>query len=244
MLYGIFSDVHANLEAFRAVLRFYEKNKVEHFICCGDLVGYGPQPRECVELVMALKDCRSVLGNHDAAVTGRIEMKWFNANALAAIEFARKNLSGAALAFLSALPEKLETPDFTVVHGSPKKPLTEYLLGEIQFVDSLKFWTVSPCFMGHTHMPAYFKHDAAGLPETDFLGPMLRVVSDGGRLMLNPGSVGQPRDGDPRSSCAVYDTENKVFEIFRVPYDIEKTTRLMSEFKMPVILGERLLLGF
>ena len=244
MLYGVFSDVHANLDAFKAVLGFYEKNKVEHFLCCGDLVGYGPQPRECVELAAALKDFRSVLGNHDAAVIGRMDMKWFNPNALAAIEFARKKISGASLAFLAALPEKMETPEFTMVHGSPRKPLTEYLLGENQFLDNLKLLKVSPCFMGHTHMPAYFRQDAAGLPESDFLAPLRRMTASAGRFMLNPGSVGQPRDNDPRASCAIYDTGKKVFEVFRVPYDIAKTRRLINEFKLPAILGERLAFGF
>ena len=244
MIYGVFSDIHANFEALRMVLGFYEKNKVEYFIYCGDLVGYGPQPQECVQALMALKDFRAVLGNHDAAVAGRMDMKWFNPNALAAIEFARKNLSGASLAFLAALPERLETPEFTMVHGSPRKPLTEYLLGESQFLDNLKLWTVSPCFVGHTHMPAYFRQDAAGFPDSDFLGPMQRMAVGGGRFMFNPGSVGQPRDNDPRASCAIYDTGKKVFEVFRVPYDIEKTCRLINEFKLPAILGERLAFGF
>ena len=93
-------------------------------------------------------------------------------------------------------------------------------------------------------MPAYFRNAASGFPESDFLIPMRRMTADSGRFMFNPGSVGQPRDNDPRASCAIYDSEKKVFEVFRVPYDIEKTRRLMSEFELPAILGERLTLGF
>lgn len=245
MRYGVFSDVHGNYEALKAVLSFYQKNAIENFICCGDIVGYGPQPAECVEALRGLKGLTAVLGNHDAAAVGRMDVKWFNTNAAWAIEFARAKLSGEALDFIARLPERAETADFTVVHGSPRKPLTEYLLSELQFADNVKGWTVSPCFIGHSHMPIYFRNNRdTGLPAADFMRPMDRIVLSPGPVMFNPGSVGQPRDGDPRASCAIYDTERRIFDHFKVFYDVGATQQRMAELKMPGMLAERLSFGF
>ncbi|HBA60326.1 MAG TPA: metallophosphoesterase [Elusimicrobia bacterium] len=244
MRYGVFSDVHGNYEAFSAVLEFYRKNGVENYVCCGDIIGYGPQPLECVKAISGLKKLHIVMGNHDGALAGRIDIKWFNPNAMAAIEFARSRLDGQALDFIARLPEKVETADFTLVHGSPRKPLTEYMLSESQFADNASSWKVSPCFIGHSHMPLYFKEREGSLPETDFLKPMMKVSAENCRVMFNPGSVGQPRDGDPRASCAVYDSDKKVFELFRVFYNVENTQKLMGEMKLPAMLAERLSFGF
>ena len=244
MKYGVFSDVHGNYEALRAVLDFYRKNGVEHFICCGDVVGYGPQPLECAETLRGLKNLSIVMGNHDAAMVGKMDLKWFNLNAAWAIDFARTQLSGQTMAFIAGLPERLETADFTVVHGSPRKPLTEYMLSESQFADNVKGWTVSPCFVGHSHMPLHFREGETGIPETDFLKPAVKVPVRKGPVMINPGSVGQPRDGDPRAACGIYDPENKVFELYRVFYNVEATQKLMASLKMPAILSERLSFGF
>ena len=243
MLYGVFSDVHANYEALKAVLAFFRENKVSRFICCGDLVGYGPQPAECVREVMGLPGLSIVLGNHDAAVIGKIELRWFNHNARAAIEFAGKKLSADELAYLAALPETVKTGDFTLVHGSPRQPLTEYLLSETNFMENLACWETSPCFMGHSHMPVYFRVSGGFPPETDFLRPMSKVMLDGVRYMLNPGSVGQPRDGNPRASCGLYDPRKKIFELFRLDYDFLKTQELMKSVGLPQMLIERLSFG-
>ncbi|MFA6434189.1 MAG: metallophosphoesterase family protein [Elusimicrobiales bacterium] len=243
MIYGVFSDVHGNYEALKAVLDFFRRNKTSRFICCGDLVGYGPQPGECVRAAMGLAGLTIVLGNHDAALTGKMELRWFNANALEAIEFAGKTLSGAELAYLASLPETVKTADFTLVHGSPKQPLTEYLLSDPQFFENQRYWEISPCFMGHSHMPVYFRAAAGSPPETDFLRPMSKVMLDGVRYMLNPGSVGQPRDGNPRASCGLYDSKKKTFELFRVEYDVAKTQQLMRSAGLPQVLIERLAYG-
>jgi predicted phosphodiesterase len=243
MIYGVFSDVHGNYEALKAVLEFFRKNKAQRFICCGDLVGYGPQPSECVREIMAMPDITVVLGNHDAALTAKMDLRWFNHNALAAIEFAGKKLSGEELAYLAALPETVKTGDFTLVHGSPRRPLTEYLLSEPQFTENLPYWETSPCFMGHSHLPVYFRVSEGSMPETDFLRPMSKVMLDGVRYMLNPGSVGQPRDGNPRASCGLYDPQKKTFEIFRVDYDFTKTQELMKAADLPQVLIERVAFG-
>ena len=244
MKYGVFSDVHGNYEALKAVLAFYRKNGVENFICCGEVVGYGPQPLECAETMRGLKNLSIVMGNHDAATVGKMDLKWFNPNAAWAIDFARGQLTGQAMDFLARLPERLENKDFTVVHGSPRKPLTEYMLSESQFTDNLKGWNISPCFIGHSHMPLYFRNGETGIPRTEFLKPAVRVPVAAGPVMLNPGSVGQPRDGDPRAACGIYDPETKVFELYRVFYNVEATQQLMAGLKMPSILSERLSFGF
>ena len=244
MKYGVFSDVHANYGALSAVLDFYRRNGIENFICCGDLIGYGPQPQECVDALLGLKNLVTVMGNHDAALVGKIDLKWFNPNAVWAIDFARARLTGEALDFIARLPEKIETEEFTVVHGSPRKPLTEYLLSESQFADNAAAWKGSPCFMGHSHMPLYFRQTEEGVVETDFLKPLMKISAARGRAMLNPGSVGQPRDGDPRAACGIYDSNNKFFELYKVFYDVEATQKLMAEFKMPGLLAERLSFGF
>jgi predicted phosphodiesterase len=243
MRYGVFSDVHGNHTALRAVLDFYRKNGVERFVCCGDIVGYGPQPLECAEELRGLKNLTAVMGNHDAAAVGKMDVKWFNPNAAWAIDFARKQLTGQAFDFLARLPERCETADFTMVHGSPRKPLTEYLLSEGQFMDNTKGWDVSPCFVGHSHMPLYFREGENGVPETDFLKPGVRLAVRG-KFMLNPGSVGQPRDGDTRAACGIYDSERKTFELYRVFYDIGAVQQLMAGLKMPALLAERLSFGF
>ena len=217
---------------------------MEHFACCGDVVGYGPQPLECAEELLALKNLHIVMGNHDAAMVGKMDLKWFNQNAAWAIDFAKGQMTGRTMDFIARLPERLETPDFTMVHGSPRKPLTEYLLSESQFSDNIKGLTVFPCFIGHSHMPLYFREGEKGIPETDFLKPVVKVPAGKGPVILNPGSVGQPRDGDPRASCAIYDSDTKFFELYRVFYDIEATQKLMAGLKMPAILAERLSFGF
>ena len=244
MRYGVFSDVHGNYEALAAVLDFFDRNFAEAYIFCGDLVGYGPQPQECVDVVSRLPGLRAVMGNHDGALTGKIELRWFNANAAAAIEYAKLKLTGQARAFLADLPERVDDADFTLVHGSPRKPLTEYLLNGNQFSDNAGLWNTSPCFIGHSHMPMFFREREGAPVETDFLKPMRRLPAAGGRTMFNPGSVGQPRDGDPRASCALYDTETGTFEVFRVFYDVGATQKRMKAAGLPDALAERLSFGY
>ncbi|MBI4656821.1 MAG: metallophosphoesterase family protein [Elusimicrobia bacterium] len=245
MKFGVFSDVHSNLEALNAVLDFFKKNEITNYICCGDVVGYGPQPLECVRKVADLKNLTIVIGNHDAAVVGKMEMKWFNSQALEAIDFSRKNLSGELFRYLADLPEIIENQEFTIVHGSPKNHLKEYLLSESQFLENTGFWKISPCFIGHSHIPVYFKQNGIEIPESDFLKPLAKITANpAGKYMFNSGSVGQPRDGNPYASCAIYDSDKKAFEIFRIKYDVARTQKLMKEKKLPQVLIDRLSFGF
>lgn len=243
MKYGIFSDVHGNLEAFKVVLDFYARQGIKKLFFCGDLVGYGPNPLECIMLASSIENLTLVAGNHDAAVVGKMKVKWFNDNAASAIEFARSKLTGFAMNFLYNLPLRVETPHFTMVHGSPGKPLMEYLISEMQFLDNLKYWKISPCFIGHTHMPCYFSCDKNGFPHTDFLKTILTVKVDKESVIINPGSVGQPRDGDPRASCGIYNSYTREFELHRLYYDVGITQTKMKAYGMPDLLIERLGMG-
>lgn len=243
MLYGVFSDVHSNFQALEKVLGLFKKNNIENFICCGDIVGYGPQPAECLCAIMRLKNLTVVPGNHDAVVCGKMDVKWFNAAAIKAIKIVNEELSGAMIGFLVSNPEFVENEEFSLVHGSPKKHLTEYLINEEQFMNNINLWKGSVCFIGHSHMPIYFKHSGSGISK-DAMEPGQKIIMEkNARYMFNPGSVGQPRDGNPLTSCGIYDSKNKTFEMLRIEYDREKTQELMKEKNMPQPLIDRLRFG-
>jgi len=256
VLWGVFSDVHSNPEALDAALGALRKRGARGYVCCGDIVGYGPNPNEVVERIAALKPLHAVSGNHDLAVLGRMNLEWFNAYAQAAAVWTRWKLSEASARFLESLPQLVETEGFTVAHGSPRDPAEEYLLTPEQFVDNLAHFKVSPCFVGHSHLPWCFGAEAAGRPAGgDWSQAPLspweirkEQLSDGQKLaipkgvpwVLNPGSVGQPRDRDSRVSCAVYDDEKREFELVRAPYDIEAVQGRMREAGLPEFLAQRL----
>lgn len=243
MRYGIFSDVHGNLEAFKAVLDFFRRQDIRQFVFLGDLVGYGPNPMECVKLAMSIRNLYTVLGNHDAAVIGKMPSKWFNDAAMEAIEFTRSKLTGDAIEFLNSFPTRNQRENFTMVHGSPSKPLQEYLISEMQFLNNKTSWDTPLCFVGHTHIPSHFYSDSNTFPKMDFMKKRPKFTITEEKVLINVGSVGQPRDGDSRSSCAIYDTNTRVFELFRIPYDIKVTQQKMRNAGMPELLIDRLAMG-
>ncbi|MBU2530932.1 MAG: metallophosphatase family protein [Elusimicrobia bacterium] len=243
MLYGVFSDIHSNFPALKKVLEVFEKNNIENFIFCGDIVGYGPEPAACLNAIMALKNLTIVPGNHDAVVCGKMDAKWFNPSAIKAIKIVNEELSGAMLGFLASIPDFVENEEFTLVHGSPKKHLTEYLVNKEQFINNLEFWKTSVCFIGHTHLPMYFKHSCGGVLKNAITPGESVIMDKNARYIFNPGSVGQPRDGNPFASCGIYDSKKKSFQIIRIDYEREKTQKLMKEKNMPQPLIDRLRLG-
>lgn len=241
MIWGVLSDIHSNLEALRAALEATARGGARGHVCCGDLVGYGPSPNEVVEAVAGLRPLHAVLGNHDLAVLGRMDLRWFNEHAAAAAVWTRWKLSRASARFLESLPGRAETPAFTVVHGSPRNPAEEYLLTPQQFVDNLRHFRRSPCFFGHTHAPASFARDDS--PVGARLDPLRAgdvVRAPRGAWAVNPGSVGQPRDRRPEASCGLYDDESREFRLLRVPYDVRSTQRRMREVGLPEFLALRL----
>lgn len=241
MIYGVFSDIHGNLHALIAMLNRFKKLGIENYIFCGDLVGYGPKPNECIEIIMELKNLHCVLGNHDSAVLGSADLGQFTSYAVSTIEYARNVLSDKSKNFLLQCRELKKEKTFTVVHGSPKDPLHEYLTSGEQFLENLKFFDTSICFTGHTHIAAFFKQKGARFPQNKRLADGDTVAIERGcRYVLNPGAVGQPRDGNPFASCAVFDSEKNTYKISRIDYPYKKTQAEMQKLGFPNFLIERL----
>lgn len=248
MLYGVFSDVHSNLEALERVLAFFEESRVEAYICCGDLVGYGPDPDACLERIRGLKSLSAICGNHDLAAIGRMDLAWFNPYARQAALWTGRRLSAASREYLEGLSARLEAPEFTLAHGTPRRPAEEYMLSGAQFKESFPLVRVWPLFIGHSHMPLCFRQGGDGAVESMILeeGRTVDLRSSSGhavRAALNPGSVGQPRDQDCRASCALYDSEKATFRLVRLDYDIPAVQAKILAAGLPEFLAVRLSSG-
>lgn len=243
MRYAVLSDLHSNLEALESVLDFLKPQQVEATLCCGDLVGYGPDPEAVLERVAALPGLQAVSGNHDLAVLGKMDLDWFNEYARAAVLWTRKRLGEKGRAFLAGLAPRLETAEFTAVHGSPRSPAEEYLLSSEQFLANLAHFKVSPCFIGHSHLPVYFSQAKDGRVRAGSLRDGQRLDLDERPWVINPGSVGQPRDGDPRAACGVLDTAARTFQLFRVDYPVAAVQQKMRGAGLPEMLAARLSYG-
>ena len=227
----IISDIHANLTALEAVLS--DAGKVEAVWCLGDLVGYGPDPNECIERVASLPDLTCVIGNHDAATLGQIEIESFNPEARAAILWTQNQLTPANKACLEKIPEIYTQELFTLVHGSPRQPVWEYLLDTRTATINFSHFDTPYCLVGHTHLPMMYY-----LSE-DLLSARLSIPEDttqfalAPRAILNPGSVGQPRDRDPRAAYAILDIAENTWEWRRAVYDIKAVQERMYKAKLP-----------
>ena len=242
----IISDVHSNLEAFDAVLADSEERggyEVVWFL--GDLVGYGADPGPCIERLRSLPHL-AVAGNHDHAVTDQLNPDLFNGAARAAALWTAHQLTDDEMAYLAGLPEVLTVGDFTHVHGSLRDPVMEYLISEPAAVATFTLLATPFCLVGHSHYPLVWTEREAGADVAllDASAP-LRLDPDR-RLIVNPGSVGQPRDGDWRASYLVYDDsvgDVGVLEHYRVEYDIATAQRKIRSAGLPEVLAERLARG-
>ena len=243
MLCGVFADVHSNLEALEVVLDFFHASRVEAHLCCGDLVGYGPNPNECVESLRKLGRLHAVCGNHDLAVLGRFDMEWFNPYARAAVRWTMAALSAQSRGFLAGLSPRLEAPGFTLVHGTPRRPADEYFLSPEHIQSNAPFVGVWPVFCGHSHMPLCLRQAAGGV-ESIFIEDRQTVIGEkGAPAAYNPGAVGQPRDCDKRASCALWDSQARTFQVFRLAYDFAATQAKMRQCGLPEALARRLAYG-
>jgi predicted phosphodiesterase len=238
----VVSDVHSNRAALDAVVA--AAGDVDAVWSLGDLVGYGPYPNECIELLRDL-NAVSIPGNHDWGVLGKADLGMFNPDARQANLWNRAQLRPASRAYLGALEETHVEGAFTLAHGSPRTPIWEYLLYPDSARENFAHFDTDFCLVGHTHIPIIFQK----WPDSDRCtmdqppeGEPFRLGA--GRYILNPGSVGQPRDGDPRAACLLIDTETMVFEHRRIPYDIEETQRAMRRAELPYRLSARLELGW
>ncbi|MEZ4698068.1 MAG: metallophosphoesterase family protein [Rhodothermales bacterium] len=232
MRVAIISDIHSNLQALTAVLRSIGTRKVDAIYCLGDIVGYGADPATCVELVR--KECKaSVRGNHDQAVALDHGLDWLPKDARKAAIHNRLALSDAQLEFLGRLEYTHVGDGFTFVHASPKNPHQWTRVESLHVaLDQFEAFDTDICFMGHTHLPAVL---------SDKMG-VLRV-REGNRYLINVGSVGQPRDHDPRASYGVFDSDSFHYELVRVPYDVEGAIDRIKSERLPRRLGKRLRVG-
>jgi diadenosine tetraphosphatase ApaH/serine/threonine PP2A family protein phosphatase len=242
MRIAVVADLHANLTAFDAVAADW--GAVDEIWSLGDVVGYGPDPNECVERLLALRHV-GIPGNHDWAAVGKIDVGDFNPAARAAAEWTRQQLSADARAYLEALPQVERRPPFTLVHGSVVSPIWEYLLDTGAAAASFELLETPHALIGHSHVPLMFVAEADGRVGGQLLHPGAAFDLAGARRILNPGSVGQPRDGDPRASYAVIeqDGDRFTFQLRRVAYDVAATQERMRRAGLPPSLIGRLAAG-
>jgi diadenosine tetraphosphatase ApaH/serine/threonine PP2A family protein phosphatase len=243
MRIAVMSDVHSNLAALEAVLADAERRgSVDGVWNTGDAVGYGPQPRECIA---RLREAGAawVAGNHERAVTGAISTDEFNPTAARAAQWTGAQLTDDEKAFLDGLPETALQGDFTLCHGTLRDPIWEYLIDEQAALGHLSLQRTPFALVGHTHVPALVTETPAGCEMQRLRDGEVVALSGEVRLVLNAGSVGQPRDGDKRASYGVYDSDAATFTLHRVEYDIARTQKLMEDAGLPDWLAERLAIG-
>jgi predicted phosphodiesterase len=236
---AVLSDIHANLVALDTVLAAV--GSVDAVWHLGDIVGYGPEPDGVVDRLRD-RNAVGVRGNHDAAAVGGPEIDYFNVDARRAMEWTRRTIGDDTRARLAALPERRSEGDFSLVHGSPRDPTWEYVTSAAVARPNLEALRTTYCLHGHTHLPSVFRDESGRGRGVETLRPAAgsSLALDGRRAMANPGSVGQPRDGDPRASCLVLDLERVELTWHRVPYDIAATQAAMRRLKLPDRLVGRL----
>jgi diadenosine tetraphosphatase ApaH/serine/threonine PP2A family protein phosphatase len=245
MRIGILGDVHGNMEALTAVVAAMRTERLDEWVQVGDLVGYGPEPSACIDLIRDLS-CTVCLGNHDAAVLGLLDTAYFNNFARAAILWTRQQLRASDLEYLRALQLVVRKPEYTVVHGTLHMPEQfGYVLSSVEAQDSLALQETPLCFVGHSHVPAIYLQRLVRPPDLDVVYQSEAEISYQSypRVLINVGSVGQPRDEDPRAAYAVVDTVTQIASIKRVSYDIGGVQRKIRKAGLPEMLANRLALG-
>ncbi len=242
MRIALISDVHSNYVAVEAVLAALPPH--DQLWCLGDTIGYGPRPNECLAAVQE-RATHVLTGNHDLASLGAISLADFNSLARQANEWNNRQLKPELRAYLHERPATIVVePDVTLAHASPRDPIWEYILDVETALDNLQHFATAICFVGHSHVPLAFEVPVDG--RVSFAhAPAGHVteIEPGARYIFNPGSVGQPRDGDPRAAFALWDTAEATIRFERVPYDIGATQRQMREARLPAMLAERLQYG-
>jgi len=238
----IISDIHANLTALEAVLR--DAGEADAVWCLGDLVGYGPDPNECINRVRRLPNLVCMRGNHDAAALGQIDIEAFNSEARLSIQWLLSTLSEESLDFLGGLPEKKVIGQVTLAHGSPRNPVWEYILDTRTARRNFNYFDTPFCFIGHTHLPLIYQLD-------EQQNNISLIVSESGerralvqRALLNPGSVGQPRDHNPLASYALFDPDANTWENRRAAYDVRSVQKRILDAGLPMRHALRLAEGW
>lgn len=245
MRIGILGDIHSNAEALHAVVDALRDDGADVFVQVGDIVGYGPEPSHCIDLVRDL-GCITCMGNHDAAALGLLDMSYFNDNARLAVEWTRPRLRPRDVEFLRSLPLVEQRAGFTVVHGSLHMPdQFGYVISRVEAQHALDEQTTRLCFIGHSHSPSvYMRRTPTDRDIETHAAPEIDVSYRGrARVLVNVGSVGQPRDEDPRAAYGLVDTEEERVQVKRVPYDIPAVQRKILAAGLPELLARRLSFG-
>jgi len=240
---AIISDIHSNLTALEAVVA--DIGSADEWWCLGDVVGYGPDPNQVIDMMRDL-EVTCVRGNHDDGVQHLNELAWFNSTAGLALEWTARQLSDASLSFLGELPREISINGYRLVHGSPRDALTEYVTNGSIADSSLRLIDEDVCLIGHTHIPSSFVQvpERRGVEVSQRLDGDRVRLDEGARQILNAGSVGQPRDGDARAAYGILETTDRTFTWHRVPYDIQATQARMRQAALPKMLIERLSEGW
>ena len=233
----VISDIHANLTALNRVLD--DSGSVDAVWCLGDLVGYGAEPNECVEQLSLLPNLVCLMGNHDAAVVGQLPLESFNNEAQASIRWTQQNIQPHLLEFLKNQPTLRIMGNITLAHASPRLPIWEYILDTETARINMEGMQTPYAFVGHTHQPVtYSKNGRKWVDwEIPLIGMPMLFPKYG---IFNPGSVGQPRDRDPRAAYAIYDDTNQTWEAHRVAYDISTTQKAILTAGLPTRHATRL----
>jgi len=236
---AILSDIHANLEAFDAVLQDAAEQKCSHYVCLGDVVGYNADPHECVQRVQAM-DCPVVKGNHDEQASLTESSRDFNELAESAIRWTRDHLTAEDKAWLRDLRLQRQVRDFTIVHATLDTPAQwAYVFNNLDAAASFTYQHTPVCFFGHTHVPmAFIRDEGVRRVKIDQLH-----IETGKKYFINAGSVGQPRDADWRAAYCIYDIENNVVELRRVRYQLAAAQKKIIKAGLPPLLAERLAVG-
>lgn len=234
----VISDIHGNYPALEAVLA--SAVTVDAVWCLGDLVGYGPFPNECIERIAALPNLTCLLGNHDAAVVTSRDIDRFNDEASHVIYWTKREITRENEAYLAKLPEIVTTNWVTMAHGSPRQPTWEYLIDQMSALVNFAFFDTQIALVGHSHLPLAFTVNEKGDSVTRTMVQASEPQKIVTRCIFNPGSVGQPRDHDPRASYGILDPEEQTWEIRRVKYDIKTTQKAIQKAGLPEKLCKRL----
>ena len=244
----VVSDIHANFPAFEAVLQDAQKRNLQYDVvwCLGDLVGYGAFPNECIELLQTVPHL-CLAGNHDWAVLDKLDISTFHDAASHVVLWTRKQIKPANLTYLNARPERLipEGEDVHLVHASPREPIWEYISDLNIAEENFGLFNTSISLHGHTHIPVIFIEDS-WMQNVRFKISEIGVpfiLKSGVRYMINPGGVGQPRDGDPRAAYGLLDTTQRIWTSYRTEYDIKRAQDAMRKAGFPRRLIDRLEFG-
>ena len=244
MRIAILSDIHSNIVAFEAVVADARAHgRLDRVWSLGDIVGYGPRPNECIDLLRSF-DHVAVAGNHDLGAIGRTSLDVFNPDAAACCRWNGERLTPENRLYLEEMDSVTVREDFTLVHGSLRDPVWEYLVHEEAASGSFRLLETRYLLVGHSHLPFLFREiDGDGVQKRG-LSEEEPVVLGETRIILCPGGVGQPRDGDPRAAYAIYDTDTHTIAYYRIAYDVSRVQREMLDFDLPSRMAERLAHGW